>query len=623
MKSPEDRRSPHVKRVSLAALVDICSQAGEGSPFQAESCNVSGRGMQVRTSFLPEIGEELVCRLNLDDEEVLVEGRVAWRAEGEDSGEFGVQFTALDADSAHLLQSLGEVQQEESPAASHGVDFEEDEAEAEHHLRSGSRVRLHIDGLGAPMKACVHEGNQRKLRVGSSLEFLKVGRNLQVEDLGGGESRGAQVDAVNVVINPATSVPELVVQLRYEGVTPTPAPAETQDRPDFDDEAFAQPARASVASDDTLDELDDDEAAPWEPAAEALRERLGGAVSSAGEAAQKATGLLGSLAQSARAQVAAVREKRAAKNESAEKPLRAQSKRVRNESRSSLPDGKRRVQSSRRQSRTAPSHLRSGIHDLGLASQAPRRQQRSSQKSESDVAVSQAPKRKLGAPVLFGAAFLVFAGSAVAFRGLGDSGEEVAAASAKAEENAVAAKTDTPPQKVAQAAAPAKAEPEASVVAEVPLFGPQAMAVKPAEPAPSRKDSAAAEKRAAAAAVADESWDEPAPVAETAEAKPWGRGRLYLPTIHRIRLDGAGTSLSGAVNQDGFTVVVPGRKAMESGKAIQKRDKRIMAVETNNNSGGATVKFEFRGSVPPYRVRLRKDFLEFLISAPEETVARL
>jgi hypothetical protein len=84
-----------------------------------------------------------------------------------------------------------------------------------------------------------------------------------------------------------------------------------------------------------------------------------------------------------------------------------------------------------------------------------------------------------------------------------------------------------------------------------------------------------------------------------------------------------GTSFQGSVSDDGFTVVVPGRKAMESGKSIQKRDKRIAAVRSNNNARGATVKFEFRGPVPPYRVRLRQDFVEFLISAPEETVARL
>jgi hypothetical protein len=57
---------------------------------------------------------------------------------------------------------------------------------------------------------------------------------------------------------------------------------------------------------------------------------------------------------------------------------------------------------------------------------------------------------------------------------------------------------------------------------------------------------------------------------------------------------------------------------MESGRAIQRRDKRIVQVKTSNQAAGAQVSFQFRGKVPAYRVRLRKDFAEFLISAPGE-----
>jgi hypothetical protein len=222
-------------------------------------------------------------------------------------------------------------------------------------------------------------------------------------------------------------------------------------------------------------------------------------------------------------------------------------------------------------------------------------------------------------------ALALFGGSAFALRSIGDdSAQATVAAEQPVQRNAEKKPAPTKTAVVAKAAAKKKAEvSEDGVVAEVPLFGPQAMAVKLAEAPTVEVDLAESEKRAAAAAVEDESWDETPSQAETQDSKPWGRGRLYLPTIHRIRLDGVGPSLAGAVNPDGFTVVVPGRKAMESGKAIEKRDKRIIAVETNNDARGATVKFEFRGSVPPYRVRLRKDFLEFLISAPEETVARL
>ena len=56
-----------------------------------------------------------------------------------------------------------------------------------------------------------------------------------------------------------------------------------------------------------------------------------------------------------------------------------------------------------------------------------------------------------------------------------------------------------------------------------------------------------------------------APQVNPADVKPWGRGRMHLPTIHKLRLDAAGASVSGSINDSGFTVVVPGRKVMESG----------------------------------------------------------
>ncbi len=559
--------------------------------------------MHVRTSYLPDVGEQLVCRLNHDDHEILVEGRVAWRAEGQDSGEFGIQFTALDADSADVLQSLGEPATKEtarSPIAPEVLDEDSGGAEL---FAEGARVKLHIDGLGAPMKACVHQGSTRKLRVGSSLEFLKMGRDLQVEDVLEGERRGATVDAVNVVINPTTSVPELVVQLRYEGVSPTPPPAQV-DRgvPDFQDEAFT--SAASENEDDDADpsgELLDDDAAPWEPAAEALRARLGGAMKSAGAAASKATSVLGSVAHSARESM--MQATRGAKTSS---PLRAQSA-----------GATKRRQTTRRAVRAAPTHLRSGIHDLGLAAG----KKKSSAARGVPASSPEKPRKKMASAVVFGAAFLVFGGSAFAFRTWGGDPPAVAESSADASEVAAGPATAAVAS-TSKKGAPKKEETEGGVVAEVPLFGPQAMAVKPKEE-PEQIDLAEAEKRSAAAAVEDQSWDDAEAEVQEPQDAPWGKGRLYLPTIHRIRLDGVGASLAGAVNPDGFTVVVPGRKAMESGKTIQKRDKRIALVSTSNGAQGATVKFEFRGAVPPYRVRLRQDFVEFLISAPEDTVARL
>lgn len=617
MKSSEDRRAPEVRRVPLTTLVDICTQSGKVTPFQGESADLSGRGMSITTSYLPEVGEELVCRFHQDDQEILVEGRVAWRSEGPDSGEFGIQFTALDADSAHVLQCLGQ-NEEPAPKSSlapliqaNGEDEEED-ADATL-LTGGERVKLHIEGLGAPMRACVHEGSSRKLRVGSSLEFLKVGRSLEIEDLNAGERRGAHVDMVNVVINPATSVPELVVQLRYDGVSPTPAPAKAL--VDYDDAAFGKRAPSyKTASDEEMEdsELSDDDPAPWQPAADALRLRLGGAMASAGQAAQKAGGIASAVAQSARASVSSAVAKRAG-GTVASSQLRAQGS-----------VGVRRRQTSHARTRTAPSYLRSGIHEAGLAGKhRPVGETRRVERVKAVVA----PQRKARATAIFAAAFVLFGASAYGFRSWGEEGatgtsSPVLSAQKKAETPAPAS-DEAPKSAVSKAVAPEEKAAEAGIVAEVPLFGPQTMNEKPPAPQLSEDAEVEAEMRAAAAMVPDEKWEEKPVEMAMSDQKPWGNGRLYLPTIHRIRLDGAAASFTGSVSDDGFTVSIPGKKAMESGKSIQKRDKRIATVHSGNDSRGATIKFEFRGPIPAYRVRLRQDFVEFLISAPEETVARL
>ena len=123
--------------------------------------------------------------------------------------------------------------------------------------------------------------------------------------------------------------------------------------------------------------------------------------------------------------------------------------------------------------------------------------------------------------------------------------------------------------------------------------------------------------------MGDESWNQGTPSASKSKAKPedvepWGRGKMQTPTIHRLRLDGAGAAIQGAINPTGFTVVIPGRKLMESGAAIEKRDKRIAHVRARNGTSGALISFQFRDGVPSYRVRLRRDFVEILISSADE-----
>jgi hypothetical protein len=61
--------------------------------------------------------------------------------------------------------------------------------------------------------------------VGSDLGFLQVGRELELEDTQNGKKRPASIDRVEVVVDPTSHVPQLVVTLRYADVSVTSDPA--------------------------------------------------------------------------------------------------------------------------------------------------------------------------------------------------------------------------------------------------------------------------------------------------------------------------------------------------------------------------------------------------------------
>ena len=97
----------------------------------------------------------------------------------------------------------------------------------------GTKVRLHIDGLGSPMRARVKDAKSRELTVGSELGFLQVGKQLELEDAATGGKRPARIDRVEVEIDPSSKVPQLVVTLRYDD--------DTSDAPPPNEDAAAMP----------------------------------------------------------------------------------------------------------------------------------------------------------------------------------------------------------------------------------------------------------------------------------------------------------------------------------------------------------------------------------------------
>ncbi|HZO12118.1 MAG TPA: PilZ domain-containing protein, partial [Polyangiaceae bacterium] len=204
-----ERRDSTAPRMNYEALVEVGSRSVGG--FEAESVDVSLDGIRLRTAYLPTPGERLVCRFDGFGGEIVAEGQVAWCHDEGRGGEFGVRFTRLDARALELLKHM--CHDEQAPAA-------EPSAPAAGQVdaaQPGARVRLHIQGLGSPMRARVRDVARGEVLIGSNLEFLRVGRDVELEDVDRGSTRVAHIEHVSVDIDPDTSIPQLVVALVYGG----------------------------------------------------------------------------------------------------------------------------------------------------------------------------------------------------------------------------------------------------------------------------------------------------------------------------------------------------------------------------------------------------------------------
>ena len=182
------------KRTPFGALVEVVGETIESDPFEAQAVDVSEEGMKMRTAYLPDVGQALVCRFDSGKESVTGQGEVVWQRAEAHGGEFGLKFTDLDDASE---KALGKII---TPAAA---------------MPKG-RVRLHIEGLATPMRANVKGSNKRELTVGSEFGFLQIGKQLELEDAETGNKRPATIDRVEVEIDPASQVPRLVVALKYD-----------------------------------------------------------------------------------------------------------------------------------------------------------------------------------------------------------------------------------------------------------------------------------------------------------------------------------------------------------------------------------------------------------------------
>jgi hypothetical protein len=678
-----ERRATAVRRVPVERIVDVCPSTPSGSAFQGWSINVSGRGMAVRATHLPELEAPVVMRFQEHGDEVIAEAVVVWRKSTEAGSEFGVRFTALDSRSVQTLKALclaepqPEAAREDEGPGSDDRDEEHDTDPAPPAMavaRSASppaalsstkrpapsplppsrltpppsgrvvspspppsAVKLHIEGLAAPMQARVRQLGSKQVALASPLEFLRVGRNVDVEEDALGARRRARIDRVDVDVDPDSQVPQLVVSLRYDATAPPPRvrtapPLATRSRalagdalepdeegePSCDLDADGEPESPALKA--TVRSVAPRIPRPSEPGLEAPDSRRDGpsleidvegdgqSLSDAERLRQRLDGMFDELSKAARD----ARQRARHVGDAARRGARWIAARAESVRRGALAA---QGASARRRTASAPRSLR----PVALRSQSPGTGEAAPRRFPLP------PRRALAAgAIVIGAAAATYIGRATPrVEPAKPAPAMVAPASTAPASPAPVIIEETPPepsQRPRLLVPPDDGEPAdvaepVGVVAQVPLFGPTSL-----DPAPARGASAARtapERRALSRARSNAgAFDAPA---ASSRSKPkasveFTSGRLHLPTVYRLRLDEPGAALRGERTPTGFDVIIPGRKTMESGTAIARRDSRIAKVSTKNGSEGARVSFRFRSDIPAYKVRLRNDFVEFFIS---------
>jgi hypothetical protein len=234
--STEERRAPGAARIPFEGLVEVGGAVGP--TFEAQAVNVSEEGIQVRSAYLPEPGQPLTCRFDVGaGHSVLAAGEIAWARGAEGGGELGIRFTDMDPESMDVLKR----------ACGNPSDAAEAPAAA-----PGAKIRLHIEGLASPMRAKIRDSRTNEITVGSDLGFLQVGKDLELEDPQSGGKRSASIHAVEVAVDPATRVPQLIVTLRYadrdanEPVVPAAASASPADAGAVDDRIHVEEVSAKM-----------------------------------------------------------------------------------------------------------------------------------------------------------------------------------------------------------------------------------------------------------------------------------------------------------------------------------------------------------------------------------------
>lgn len=543
MSTAHDRRAPGMARIPFDAMVEVGGALGPS--FEARAVNLSEDGMSLRTAYLPEVGQSVMCRFDAGDGmTVLAQGEVQWNEDLGEGGEFGIRFTNLDPASTVALQRiLGFAEEQAAREAAGGPPLEH-----------GRKVRLHIEGLASPMRARIKGQLPEGVMAYTELGFAQMGRALDLEDAQSGERRPAVIDRVEVAVDDASRIPQLVFSLRYEGgeapapiddsnesdVVPGPEPMLAMDAMAESPSAVTEPdpeSKGGLEAKVEGDDKDDDEPNKLKAALQRGAAKVTPALSSWAKRAKIAAALLAARARKGSAPTG---------GSDVEIPLR----------------------------RTTAPAPGGGLHTAG------RKVVRGTLEDHFEEEAAEKPGLKLTNKKK-----LAIAGS------IGIAGVLVAIALHKP---AAAPPLAAAPAEVAQT------DPGASAPPSTPIPLPSAKPVPPPE------DPLAA----AAAAIA-------ANPAKPGKATPFTNGPVGAhPTTIKVKMDGHIDSIQGAAQPSGFTVVIPNRKTVNPSATLADKDGRLAAVNISNEASGAELNVSFKDGVPNYVVRAHGDTLELVLARP-------
>ncbi|MET0593630.1 MAG: PilZ domain-containing protein [Polyangiaceae bacterium] len=599
-------------RIPFEAIVEL-GDDDPGAAFEAQGVNLSPSGMHLRTAYLPEVGQSLLCRFGSGAQEIQAEADVVWTKHAARGGEFGIRFTNVDgASAAALMDMCGPPRTETTEETSSVTRNEADE---------GTRVRLHIDGLSSPMKARVRGAVGKELLVGSNLEFLKVGRSIELENVDDGGKRPAHIDRVDVELDRDSRVPQLVVTLRYDDMSADPPPVvpfPSSPPPYFQSPVSSVPAATSDAASEapTIEKavvslpppppavipVPAAKVAASDPDDDRTPEEI--------EIAKMMRSKASVAASDAMVKVAALGVRaRAAFGEALGKAL---SKSRSGDAASGAP---------RRKTSPPPG---GALHASG---------KRVVRESDDNDGEGETVEKR----AKFGRKTMVVAGGATAVVALSVIGLLSRSPAAPPPGETKAAE----PTAQAPATPPAETPVNASggVEAKVPLFGATTVATAEvpaaAVPAPMSAQSTpaspinrtlafggtpsfgeAAEPPASAERKAD--GDDKSGKAH-GKAQPFGHGKVEHAMVLRIKTDGTIGDMHGVRTAGGFTLTLPGRKTLDTGAALAARDSRIAKVNVSNNAKGSELTFHFKGGVPAYLVSPNGRDLQLSLSRAEST----